>query len=78
MSMCAYVCVRVCVCAPVSLCVCMCVCVCVCVCVYFQYSILSPMSSWQRIVLTGPPMEELEKAPKELGGICNPIGGTTI
>jgi hypothetical protein len=27
---------------------------------------------------TGPPMEELEKVPKELKGICNPIGGTTI
>jgi hypothetical protein len=26
----------------------------------------------------GPPMEELEKVLKELGGICNPIGGTTI
>jgi hypothetical protein len=24
--------------------------------------------------ITGPPMEELEK----VGGICNPIGGTTI
>jgi hypothetical protein len=23
-------------------------------------------------------MEELEKVPKELGEICNPIGGTTI
>jgi hypothetical protein len=28
--------------------------------------------------ITGPPMEELEKVPKELGAICNPIGGTTI
>jgi hypothetical protein len=27
---------------------------------------------------TGPPMEELEKAPKELKGVCNPIGVTTI
>jgi hypothetical protein len=27
---------------------------------------------------TGPPMEKLEKVPKELKGICNPIGGTTI
>jgi hypothetical protein len=25
-----------------------------------------------------PPMEELEEVPRELGGICNPIGGTTI
>jgi hypothetical protein len=28
--------------------------------------------------ITGPPMEELEEVPRELGGICNPIGGTTI
>jgi hypothetical protein len=27
---------------------------------------------------TGLPMEELEKVPKELKGVCNPIGGTTI
>jgi hypothetical protein len=27
---------------------------------------------------TGPPMEELEKVPKELKWVCNPIGGTTI
>jgi hypothetical protein len=27
---------------------------------------------------TGPPTEKLEKAPKELKGVCNPIGGTTI
>jgi hypothetical protein len=28
---------------------------------------------------TGPPMEKLEKAPKELKeGVCNPIGGTTL
>jgi hypothetical protein len=27
---------------------------------------------------TGPPMEELEKVPKDLKGVCNPIGGTTI
>jgi hypothetical protein len=27
---------------------------------------------------TWPPMEELEKVPKELNGVCNPIGGTTI
>jgi hypothetical protein len=27
---------------------------------------------------TRPPMEELEKVPKELKGVCNPIGGTTI
>jgi hypothetical protein len=27
---------------------------------------------------TGPPMEELEKVPKELNGVCNLIGGTTI
>jgi hypothetical protein len=26
----------------------------------------------------GPPMEELEKVPKDTKGICNPIGGTTI
>jgi hypothetical protein len=24
------------------------------------------------------PMKELEKVPKELKGVCNPIGGTTI
>jgi hypothetical protein len=29
---------------------------------------------WNR----GPPMEKLEKAPKELKGSANPIGGTTI
>ena len=23
-----------------------------------------------------PPMEELEKVPEELKGVCNPIGGT--
>jgi len=28
--------------------------------------------------ITGPLMEEVEKVPKELGGICKPIGGTTI
>jgi hypothetical protein len=28
--------------------------------------------------ITGPPMEELEKVTKELKGICNPIGGTTV
>ena len=28
--------------------------------------------------ITRPPMEELEKVPKELQGVCNPIGGTTI
>jgi hypothetical protein len=28
--------------------------------------------------IIGPPVEELENVPKELGGICNPIGGTTI
>jgi hypothetical protein len=28
--------------------------------------------------ITGLPVEELEKVPKELGGICNPMGGTTI
>jgi hypothetical protein len=28
--------------------------------------------------IAGPPMEELKKVPMELGGICNPIGGTTI
>ena len=27
---------------------------------------------------TGPPMEELVKVPKELKGVCNPIGRTTI
>jgi hypothetical protein len=27
---------------------------------------------------TGLPMEELEKVPKELKGVCNPIGGITI
>jgi hypothetical protein len=27
---------------------------------------------------TGPPMEELEKVPKELKKVYNPIGGTTI
>jgi hypothetical protein len=27
---------------------------------------------------TGPPMEKLEKAPKELKGVCNFIGRTTI
>jgi hypothetical protein len=27
---------------------------------------------------TGPPTEELEKVPKELKEVCNPIGGTTI
>jgi hypothetical protein len=27
---------------------------------------------------TEPPKEELEKVPKELKGVCNPIGGTTI
>jgi hypothetical protein len=27
---------------------------------------------------TGPLMKELEKPPKELKGVCNPIGGTTI
>ena len=27
---------------------------------------------------TGSPMEKLEKVPKELKGVCNPIGGTTI
>jgi hypothetical protein len=27
---------------------------------------------------TGPPMEVLEKVPKELNRVCNPIGGTTI
>jgi hypothetical protein len=26
----------------------------------------------------GPPMEELEKVPKDLKGVYNPIGGTTI
>jgi hypothetical protein len=24
---------------------------------------------------TGPPMEELEKVPKEAEGVCNPISG---
>jgi hypothetical protein len=28
--------------------------------------------------IIGLPVEELEKVPKELGGICNPIGGTKI
>ena len=28
--------------------------------------------------ITGPPMEELEKVPKELKGSANPIGGTTL
>jgi hypothetical protein len=28
--------------------------------------------------ITGPPMEELEEVPRELGGICNPIRGTAI
>jgi hypothetical protein len=27
---------------------------------------------------TGPTMEKLEKANKELKGVCNPIGETTI
>jgi hypothetical protein len=27
---------------------------------------------------TGLPMKELEKVPKELKGVCSPIGGTTI
>jgi hypothetical protein len=27
---------------------------------------------------TGSPIKELEKVPKELKGICNPIGRTTI
>jgi hypothetical protein len=27
---------------------------------------------------TGPPMKELEKVPKELKGVYNPIGGSTI
>jgi hypothetical protein len=27
---------------------------------------------------TGPLMKELEKVPKELKGVCNPIGGSTI
>ena len=28
--------------------------------------------------IIGPPMEELDKVPKELKGVCNPIGGTTM
>jgi hypothetical protein len=27
---------------------------------------------------TGLLMKDLEKVPKELNGVCNPIGGTTI
>jgi hypothetical protein len=27
---------------------------------------------------TVSPMKELEKVPKELKGVCSPIGGTTI
>jgi hypothetical protein len=27
---------------------------------------------------TGLPMEELEKVPKKLKGVCNLIGGTTV
>jgi hypothetical protein len=27
---------------------------------------------------TGFPMEELEKGPKDVKGVCSPIGGTTI
>jgi hypothetical protein len=27
---------------------------------------------------TGSPMEELEKEPKEMNGVCSPIGGTTM
>jgi hypothetical protein len=28
--------------------------------------------------ITGTLMKELEKVPKELNGVCNPIEGTTI
>jgi hypothetical protein len=28
--------------------------------------------------IIGPPLKELEKVPKELKGVCHPIGGTTI
>ena len=42
---------------------------------YFQDVNATTVSYWMD---HRPPMEELEKVPKELGGICNPIGGTTI
>jgi hypothetical protein len=28
--------------------------------------------------IIGLPIEEMVEVPRELGGICNPIGGTTI
>jgi hypothetical protein len=39
------------------------------------------ISGWSQSSIrwnTGPLMVELEKAPKELKGVYNPIGGTTI
>jgi hypothetical protein len=30
------------------------------------------------VFITGSPVEDLEKGLKELKGVCNPIGSTTI